>query len=214
MSFHMLIFLLLLSYEWTLKYSSHSGSPELGNVPQKYRLLAKTPVVDSAIEIMSEEEQTLINATIEVRDGQTIMKFTKLLKDPGQIEIKMGFNNMLWAYGISNTLSYHAERSTFTLDLSPSSDAAVKKNSITPSFDPSVAPEQSNTLTEDGFTVFPTESSPSPSARTPSEPSPSESSKDPTELNYRNLVNDQTSSWHQFVVWWPVHVMLLLLQIL
>jgi hypothetical protein len=127
MSFHMLIFLLLLSYEWTLKYSSHSGSPELGNVPQKYRLLAKTPVVDSAIEIMSEEEQTLINATIEVRDGQTIMKFTKLLKDPGQIEIKMGFNNMLWAYGISNTLSYHAERSTFTLDLSPSSDAAVKK---------------------------------------------------------------------------------------
>ena len=56
-------------------------------MPQKYRLLAKTPVVDSAIEIMPEEEQTLINATVEVRDGQTVMKFTKFLKEQGQIEI-------------------------------------------------------------------------------------------------------------------------------
>jgi len=113
------------------------GSLELGNVPQKYRLLAKTPVVDSAIEIMPEEEQTLINATVEVRDGQTVMKFTKFLKEQGQIEIMIGLNNMLWAYGSSNTLSYHAQRSSFTLDLS-STDEAV--NSAAPSFELSVAP--------------------------------------------------------------------------
>ena len=118
------------------KYSSRSGSPELGTIPQKYRLLAKTPAVDSAIEIMSAEEQTLINATVEVRDGQTIMKFTKLLKEEGQIEIKVGVNNMLWAYGTSNTLSYHAQRSPFTLDLS--SDSVV--NTAAPSFESSIAP--------------------------------------------------------------------------
>jgi glucose/arabinose dehydrogenase len=104
-------------------------------------LLAKTPVVDSAIEIMSEEEQTLINATVEVRDGQTIMKFTKFLKEAGQIEIKMGVNNMLWAYGTSNTLSYHDQRSPFTLDLS--SDVTV--NTAAPSFESSVSPSYLST---------------------------------------------------------------------
>lgn len=100
-------------------------------------MLAKTPVIDSAVQVMSEEEQTLINATIEVIDGQTVMKFTKPLKEPGQIEIQMGLNQMLWAYGSSNTLSYHAQRSPFTLDLS-SSDAEV--DSAAPSFELSLAP--------------------------------------------------------------------------
>jgi len=121
------------------------GSPELGDMPQKYRLMGKTPVVDSAIEIMPNEEQTLINATIEVKDGQTVMKFTKLLKEPGQIEISMGLNNMLWAYGSSNTLSYHARRSPFTLYLS-SSDVAI--DSASPSFESSIAPSSASSQIE------------------------------------------------------------------
>ena len=100
-------------------------------------------MVDSAIEIMPNEEQTLINATIEVKDGQTVMKFTKLLKEPGQIEISMGLNNMLWAYGSSNTLSYHARRSPFTLYLS-SSDVAI--DSASPSFESSIAPSSASSL--------------------------------------------------------------------
>ncbi len=115
---------------------------------QKYRLLAKSPVVDSAIELMSDEEQTLIDATIVVTDGKTIMKFTKYLEEPGQIEIKMGVNNMLWAYGASNTLSYHAKRSPFTLDLSSTSGGAEEEESTSPTFEASTAPSHSSTLME------------------------------------------------------------------
>ena len=121
-------------------YPFHSGSPELGNIPQKYRLLATTPVIDSAVQVMSEEEQTLIDASVEVIDGQTVMKFTKLLQEgPDQIEIILGLNKMLWAYGSSNTLSYHAQRSPFTLDLTPpNADGVV--DSAAPSVDSSLAP--------------------------------------------------------------------------
>ena len=134
----------------------HSGSPELGSVPLKYSLLARTPVVDSAIQVMVEEDQTLIDAKIEVRDGQTVMSFTKYLREPGQVEINLGFNNMLWAYGRSNTLSYHAARSPFTLDLSisTSDDVAI---SAPPSFEPSVAPSAASTPSQMGCNSWPDE---------------------------------------------------------
>lgn len=89
------------------------GSSDLG-IPQKYRL------GQGVIELMSPEEQTLTNATVEFRNGQTYMKFTKPLVEPNQISVTAGVNNMLWAYGSSRTIGYHAARSSFTLDLAAS----------------------------------------------------------------------------------------------
>ena len=50
--------------------------------PQKYQLIAPTFPVESAFELMSPEEQTLVDASCELIDGQTVLKFTtQLLAD-------------------------------------------------------------------------------------------------------------------------------------
>lgn len=70
---------------------------------------------------MSDDKQTLKNASIEVVNSasgsKTIMKFTKLMKEIGEIEILTGSNNFLWAYGSDITLGYHTGRSPFALNL-------------------------------------------------------------------------------------------------
>ncbi|KAL7518721.1 hypothetical protein ACHAWX_003532 [Stephanocyclus meneghinianus] len=87
---------------------------ENGNIPQKYYLGGKG---DSQIQPMPLSQQTLTDATIEVSNGQTIMKFTKVMKEDGEIEIKGGDNTFLWAYGSSNTLGYHPAKSSYNLNL-------------------------------------------------------------------------------------------------
>jgi hypothetical protein len=87
------------------------------DVPQKYHLLSATGDVNAAIQLMSPEEQTLTDASVEFKDGRTVMKFTKALDEPNQIPINIGNNNMIWAYGSSPTIAYHANRSSFTLNL-------------------------------------------------------------------------------------------------
>ena len=67
---------------------------------------------------MPESQQTLSDASIEVKDGQTIMKFTKIMKEPEEIEVTTGDNTFLWAYGSSDDLGYHASRTLFELNLS------------------------------------------------------------------------------------------------
>ena len=67
---------------------------------------------------MPDSAQTLTDASVEVVDGQTIMKFTKIMKETNEIEIKPDANTFLWAYGSSNTLGYHSARSPFDLNLS------------------------------------------------------------------------------------------------
>ena len=82
------------------------------STPQKYRLK------NGWIEPMSPEEQTLIDASCEFKDGQTVMKFTKALKEDNQLEISMGDNTFLWAYGYAPTIDYHGpNKSSFTLTL-------------------------------------------------------------------------------------------------
>ena len=66
---------------------------------------------------MAVDKQTLTDATIEVSNGQTIMKFTKIMKESGEIQIVTGENLFLWAYGSETSLDYHAAMSTFMLDL-------------------------------------------------------------------------------------------------
>merc|ERR1712087_85169 len=67
---------------------------------------------------MPESQQTLTDCSIEVVDGKTVMKFTKIMKEAGEIEISTGDNNFLWALGEDNTLAYHKDRAPFQLNLS------------------------------------------------------------------------------------------------
>ncbi len=67
---------------------------------------------------MPDSAQTLTDASVEVVDGQTIMKFTKIMKETNEIEIKPDANTFLWAYGSSNSLGFHSARSPFDLNLS------------------------------------------------------------------------------------------------
>ena len=63
----------------------YSGSPDSG-VPQKYRLGA------GKIDLMSPEEQTLSDASVDFKDGKTVMKFTKPLVEPNQVPFVVGNN--------------------------------------------------------------------------------------------------------------------------
>jgi len=94
------------------------GLPDNGGLVEKYWLGGKS--VD-AIQPMPSEQQTLIDATITVDEyGQTIMKFTKLLSEEGEIEILSGgtsSNIFLFASGYGTSLSYHKEKMVFDLSL-------------------------------------------------------------------------------------------------
>lgn len=69
----------------------------------------------SLVQPMPSEQQTLVDASIETTtDGKTVMKFTKLLSEDGEIEIAMG-SNILYARGWGTGLGYHSEREVFTL---------------------------------------------------------------------------------------------------
>ena len=69
----------------------------------------------SLVQPMPSEQQTLVDASIETTtDGKTVMKFTKLLSEDGEIEIAMG-SNILYARGWGTSLGYHSEREVFTL---------------------------------------------------------------------------------------------------
>lgn len=85
---------------------------------------------------MSPEEQTLSDASVDFKDGKTVMKFTKPLVEQNQVPFVVGNNQMLWAYGSSPTISYHANRSPFSLDLTASS---LELSTLTPTSPPSVA---------------------------------------------------------------------------
>ena len=71
----------------------------------------------SLVTPMPEDQQTLKDTSISVENGVTTMKFTKIMKEAGEIEISTGVNTFLWAYGSSNTLGYHAGRDPFDINL-------------------------------------------------------------------------------------------------
>ena len=89
-----------------------SGILGEGNV-LKYNL---GPKATSGVE--PESQQTLFDASIEAKGGQTIMKCTKIMKKPGEIDILAGDNNnCLGAYDRDVTLVIHAERQSVVLNL-------------------------------------------------------------------------------------------------
>lgn len=104
-----------------------SGIPNLfGNVPQKYVMEGKT---DSLVQPMPEAKQTLSDASVSVIDGQTIMKFTKIMEEEGEVHIKPGDNHFLWAYGYGFNLGLHAARGSIVQNLSTgASEVSVGPN--------------------------------------------------------------------------------------
>ena len=87
-----------------------------GSVPLKYTLGGYTAL---AVQPMPESQQTLSTASVEVLDGRTVMRFTKIMKEPDEIEITMGENLFLWAHGSDSTLGYHGPtKASFELNLS------------------------------------------------------------------------------------------------
>lgn len=111
------------------------GIPAGGTVV-KYNLNGKNT---ASVVPMSPEEQTLIDTSIAVRDedGMTIMSFTKLLVEDGEIPIlESGTNTFLHARGASGAeLGYHYNgRMSFEVDFSQGGQqvaaAAMSESSI------------------------------------------------------------------------------------
>eukprot|EP00984_Skeletonema_dohrnii_P034226 scaffold33508_cov96-Skeletonema_dohrnii-CCMP3373.AAC.2 len=85
-----------------------------GGVPQKYLLGGKD---NSSVMPMAAHKQTLTDASVEYESGLTILKFTKIMKEEGEVEIKSGENTFLYAQGMDVDLGYHATGESFTLSL-------------------------------------------------------------------------------------------------
>jgi Eukaryotic cytochrome b561 len=87
------------------------GLPDEGTV-LKYSLNAKNNAG-----IVPSTQQTLIDASVVQTEDVTILTFTKIMVESGEIPIVLGQNTFLGAWGSSNDLSIHAVRESFTLDL-------------------------------------------------------------------------------------------------
>jgi Eukaryotic cytochrome b561 len=80
--------------------------------PAKYVMSGRS---DAAIALA--DSQTLLNASYEQSNGQTILRFTKLLSEPGETEILLnGPNTFIFAAGSDNAFGYHGNaRGAITL---------------------------------------------------------------------------------------------------
>lgn len=88
------------------------GLPETGEV-LKYFLGGYSV---AGVQPMPEANQTLIDASISQDSGTTVLRFTKILVEPGEIPINIEVDNtFLGAWGFSNSLRTHSRRGTFTL---------------------------------------------------------------------------------------------------
>ena len=79
--------------------------------------------------------QTLLSARFIQNETHSILRFTKLLQEEGEIPILgNGENTILWAYGRSNVLGYHAGRGILDLTLTPclDDDATIPPENLLP----------------------------------------------------------------------------------
>ena len=89
------------------------------NTVLKYDLEGKST---NLVVAMEEDKQTLMDSGIVQEGGLTIMEFTKLLIEEGEIPIlEEGTNNFLFSRGSGNDLGYHSTRVSFTKDFSEDS---------------------------------------------------------------------------------------------
>ncbi|KAL3801073.1 hypothetical protein HJC23_002366 [Cyclotella cryptica] len=127
-----------------------------GMTPAKYYLGGK---YESAVQLMEQSKQTLLNPRVEVADGQTVLSFTKLLVEKNEIKIITGENIFLWAHGTdSETTSHLGNRGAFRLNLSvqpynelvtpsPTNKPSNRLTTIKQSQHPSAKPNAVSTMT-------------------------------------------------------------------
>jgi len=89
------------------------GLPGSGEV-LKYTLASYD---NSGVLPMPEEQQTLIESAIFQEEGNTTMKFTKILNETGEVPIAIGANTFIGAFGFGNMFFYHEKRDSFDIDL-------------------------------------------------------------------------------------------------
>jgi hypothetical protein len=66
---------------------------------------------------MAASKQTLMDASVKLEGGMTVLKFTKMMSEEGEVEIRPGENIFLYAQGMGVDLGYHIIRGLFTLNL-------------------------------------------------------------------------------------------------
>jgi len=99
--------------------------------------------------ILPSSAQTLENVSIRQNATHTILRFTKLLVESGELTIDgSGSNNFIWAYGTDNTFGYHRGRGTTSLSLTSCSSQASSPTPVTTSTTPAptVTPTTAPTL--------------------------------------------------------------------
>ena len=124
------------------------GLPDDGTV-RKYMLNGKTVM---GVEEMEEDKQTLMDWSLSQENGTTVMSFAKYL-DEDSLGIELGLNTFIYAVGSSNDLGWHADRGSFSLELtaeeetSTSSSYSVSSTSFKADTDLSYAPTSVGTST-------------------------------------------------------------------
>jgi hypothetical protein len=91
------------------------GKPQDGTV-RKYSISARSA---SAIDEMPEAQQTLINTDLVQSGGSTVMTYTKILEEDGEIIINgNGDNTFVSAFGFGNSFSFHQGYGSYSVSLS------------------------------------------------------------------------------------------------
>jgi hypothetical protein len=107
------------AFSYTYCFLKHSiGLPDQpvgASNPGKYNLGSRDP---SGVTLT--DQQTLLSGNIEQNDTHTVLTFTKLLEEPGEIPINPnGDNFFLAAAGTENNLAFHRVRGSVSLPLAP-----------------------------------------------------------------------------------------------
>lgn len=80
--------------------------------PGKYQLAGESV---SGVRLFPSDQQTLMNASIYQNDTHTILTYTKLLEEAGELSVSAtDANTFIWATGPSNQLGRHNQQSSFS----------------------------------------------------------------------------------------------------
>ena len=109
---------------------SNSGTTP-GEKPLKYKLSSKST---AGVTPMPISQQTLKDAAFKVKGGKSILEFTKVMKEPNEIELTTSFNNFIWAVGSNFNLGPHKDRGSNSILISKGSFDAnwVGDNTLPP----------------------------------------------------------------------------------
>jgi hypothetical protein len=156
------------------------GIPD--EVPAKYKLTAQAI---SGVNPM--DAQTLISPTTVQNETHTILTYTKLMEEDGELSISpTEKQTWIWAYGIDNELTGHAKQNQVTFELTPCGSAGGGGGGgSTPDTTPAPAPGTGNESPTDDP---PEPSSPSAPTETPPAAAPSPQSSSSTMIGTKNLM--------------------------